>query len=230
MKDDWKRWLLRYTVELVVIFTGITASFVFDEWRKAHEERALEIKILRSLDRDLTAKANELSGDAMGLREEAKIADSLLNNLNVVSGEFLREFVFGQASITWFFDNQTPTYSTAISNNLFSLVQSDTLRTAVVSLHYFSFNNARYNYEALESVKVAEIRPMLSELMPTGREEYTATWHSRVRSKLASRGGQRILRRYSIVSKRLATQNISTAQKIESTQTLIRDYLRQNAK
>ncbi len=47
-----KKWS-RYVIELIVIFVGISASLLVDEWRENGEERSLERKYLESLENAL---------------------------------------------------------------------------------------------------------------------------------------------------------------------------------
>jgi hypothetical protein len=72
MSPKRKKRVIRYTLELLVVFIGVTAGFLLNSWREDRQEKNLEQRYLKSFLADLKNDRNEL--DSLLLRTEGKVA------------------------------------------------------------------------------------------------------------------------------------------------------------
>src|SRR5690242_4945613 len=72
------RTLLRYLTEIVVIFVGITISFMFDGWRESRNDRKEQVEFLNSLLADLRFKRDEINYEAKTAQQFIDSADRVI--------------------------------------------------------------------------------------------------------------------------------------------------------
>lgn len=111
------RLLLRYLTEVIIIFSGITCSFLFDQWREENREKKELIELSKSLLTDIEALKGKLQGDLFGSNQWITQLDSLRKQraLNKFSDRQLLWFykaVSGQ--VFFLFDPYSPTYMSAL--------------------------------------------------------------------------------------------------------------------
>lgn len=92
----------KYVFEVVVIFIGITASFLFEEWRQSLEKEAKAIEIMQSMVIELERNHNYMLDIDTGYME----LDSAIHSL-LVSDSIQREEV---AEITYYLMEEIPKY------------------------------------------------------------------------------------------------------------------------
>lgn len=133
-----QRWLTArktlgwYTAEVLVIFLGITFSYLFDEWRSEKKERLAEAKLLRQFQTELTNKLEEIHGDA----GDASIIE-LTSMLDSLSGRIISHEIHALVlprqqysmlnrnarNITaYFFSTTTPAFTSAGTGNLWPIM------------------------------------------------------------------------------------------------------------
>jgi len=69
--------LLRYGAEVVIIFIGITISFLFEQWQEETRERKELIELSESLIRDAESLKVKLADDLEGSAEWIRDLDSI---------------------------------------------------------------------------------------------------------------------------------------------------------
>lgn len=111
--------MLRYLAEVVIIFLGITFSFLFEQWRKEREEKKELVELSKSLLTDIEALKKKLSGDLYGSSIWINNLDSLRiqrnsNNISERQLNWFHQAVTGQ--VFFLFDAYSPTYMSALGN------------------------------------------------------------------------------------------------------------------
>lgn len=113
--------LLRYLAEIVIIFLGITISFLFEQWREEKKQGKELIELSKSLITDIEALKVKLKDDLQGSTNWISQLDSL--RIQRTSAKFsdrqltwFYEMVTGQ--IVFLFDPSSPTYISAIGSGL----------------------------------------------------------------------------------------------------------------
>ncbi len=185
MQNDWKRWLLRYAVELLVIFTGITASFAFEQWRKERDDRAEERKVLAGLHRDLSRKQQELESDSAGLSYLAGVIDSLRRNVPAPNDAHYVEWVSFAWRTEYLFNPSTAAYKIVTETGKLSLISSDSLQSALVELHEYSFPSAAIGYTHHQEFDRARFKPIARQI--PWHTQGKASEHRRAVSQLLAR-------------------------------------------
>lgn len=116
IKSNVTRQIIKYIAEVVIIFVGITFSFLFDQWREEREQKKELIELAQSLLTDVGALKSKLKNDLGGSTQWISQLDSL--RLQRTSGKFkdkqlkwFYKMVTGQ--ILFLFDPYSPTYMAA---------------------------------------------------------------------------------------------------------------------
>lgn len=113
--------LLTYLVEVIIIFLGITISFLFEQWREEQRQKKELIELSESLLTDIDALKTKLTDDRSGSSAWISQLDSL--RLQRTSGRM------SERQLTWFykmvtgqfvflFDPYSPTYMSAAGSGL----------------------------------------------------------------------------------------------------------------
>lgn len=194
MTENLRKYFIRYSVELVVIFTGITLSFAFDEWRKERDDRAEERRVLLSLQRDLARKLNELMSDSSGLATLGGVADSLRTQLyqtRVGDERYVR-----WVSLTWgtnyLFNPTTAAYKIVTQTGKLDLLTDDSLTSSIVELHEYAFPALTKAYARHEAFDDARLQP-LSRNIPWNRMKDASAFKVEVTRLLASAENRDVL-------------------------------------
>ncbi len=136
-----KKWM-HYLLELLVVFIGVTAGFLLNNWREDNAELNLEKKYLESFYADVTADAIDL--DSLIYRSQTK-EDTLLSILRKsilknepLNEELAKKLVKEILYIEWF----TPandTYEDIINSGNLNIISDYNLKEKISS--YYSFQN-----------------------------------------------------------------------------------------
>lgn len=113
--------LLRYLVEILIIFLGITISFLFEQWREERRQKKELIELSESLLTDVDDLKAKLLNDLSGSTDWINQLDSL--RIQRISGKI------SERQLSWFykmttgqyafiFDPYSPTYMSAAENGL----------------------------------------------------------------------------------------------------------------
>ena len=141
-KIKWKY----YLIELMVVFIGVTAGFLLNNWREDNAELKLEKKYLESFYADVEADAVKL--DSLIFRCQQK-EDTLMGILkkSVLIGEPLNEelakaLVMELLSLEWFAPSND-TYEDIINSGNLNLISDYKLKEKISSYYAFLNNVAK---------------------------------------------------------------------------------------
>jgi uncharacterized protein YjiS (DUF1127 family) len=115
------RILVRYTAEVVIIFIGITISFVFEQWRQERQERRELIELSESLINDAESLKVKLEDDLKGSAQWIRDLDTIhvqrmSNHVSEPQLNWLYELISGHE--LFLFSPQSPSYMSAANSGL----------------------------------------------------------------------------------------------------------------
>jgi hypothetical protein len=136
-----KEGVIKFFVEIVIIFFGITLSFLFEEFREGRKERQLKKEVIISLIDDIKLKKLELEGDRINIQETIDPIDSclLLSKMNQPLSVALVENLVSSISYDFgSFTTTTPTYVSLATSALWQQLP-DTIKRQVFNLYNGDF-------------------------------------------------------------------------------------------
>lgn len=137
-----------YTLEILVVFIGITAGFILNNWREDAVEKKLENKYLSSFYRDVQNDDVELDSLVSSSQLKAEKLISILKETEVVnkplSEELAREIVTEMMYIEWL-SATNDTYEDIINSGNLNLISDYQLKEKISS--YYTFLNEVKNVE-----------------------------------------------------------------------------------
>lgn len=158
----------RYLTEVIVIFIGITISFLFEQWREAKNNRDKEREFVESLITDLRAKKNELTTDLKGLKRNIQIADSCFKF--TYGGKELPNSVLkslhGIQYSFWGFRSGSPTYNSSSATGLWQQLP-DSLRRQIFSLYEVGFHEVEAASKLATDFYLKSVEYMLENKLGT---------------------------------------------------------------
>jgi len=147
-KEKNQRQWAYYLLELIVVFIGVTAGFLLNNWREDNAELRLEKKYLESFYTDVEADAFDL--DSLIFRSQTK-ADTLIEILKEsalisepLSEKLAKSLVKEIMYLEWFVP-ANDTYEDIINSGNLNLVSNYKLKEKISS--YYSFQNQVANVE-----------------------------------------------------------------------------------
>lgn len=139
-KIDW----LGYLIELVVVFIGITAAFMLNNWRENFKDNQLEQKYLNSLFDDIVYDSQQLK--IILAANENKLNQAKRSIEILTTGDLATDSAAGLlASIltNYPFTPETSTYESIKYSGNFNILSDYELKEALI-LYYQSFEEARF--------------------------------------------------------------------------------------
>lgn len=135
-KKKFFKILGRYLTEIVVIFIGITISFMFDEWREGRNNRQKEKEFVRSLITDLKEKKNEIKDDSTGSIRTIQVIDSCFIYFyqSKEPPDELTKDLLSRIQTPQLFSPSTPTYKSSSSTGQWQQLP-DSLRRMTYSAY-----------------------------------------------------------------------------------------------
>ncbi len=129
--------LTRYLAEVIIIFVGITISFLFDQWRTEQQNKKDLTELSQSLLRDISDLKSKLKEDLDGSATWINQLDSLRiqRTSSQISERQLNWFfrmISGQ--IYFLFEPHSPTYLSAANSSLYSELP-DSLKNDLYNLY-----------------------------------------------------------------------------------------------
>lgn len=151
---NYKQLFLRYVAEIVVIFLGITISFVFDQWREGKLARKEELEFVRSLQTDLQVKRNEIVSDNPSALVWIAKLDSIQQERK--TGNFRRDHLIWfyktmERGGIFFFNSSTPTYTSSEQSGFWQQLP-DSIRRKIYHIYMEDFE---WNKRAYEQIAAA---------------------------------------------------------------------------
>jgi len=129
---DWGRLIL----ELFVVFLGITAGFVLNNWREGKSSKELESKYIESFMTDVESNIEELenawTSDSIWLKKAKPILGQMaVEELNVDSAKRLISMVVQVSKI----EIHTTTYTDMVNSGNMKIIRSFNLKKEIVDYH-----------------------------------------------------------------------------------------------
>ena len=136
-----KKKLIKYSLEFLVIFLGISLSFVINNWNENKKRKIVEIKHLKELKSDITETL-----------KEAK-SDEKLNILDIQSSNYLQDFFFQNIpyndSLSYHFYRTTQHYQMypktsaleSIKSIGLDIISNDSIRLRVTDFYQVHIQN-----------------------------------------------------------------------------------------
>ena len=135
--------LLKFLLEILIIFIGITLSFLFDEYRDDRKNAQARKEIVSSLLNDVEIKNNELNQDILSVRNSINSIDTCLYFSQIgkeIPGDEIDELIWSLSYDQGGFSTTTPSYIGLSSSGIWQQLP-DTLRREIFELY-----NTNYSY------------------------------------------------------------------------------------
>lgn len=131
------RLILRYAAEVLIIFLGITISFLFDRWREDRQKREDLIELSQSLMMDIgglkTKLIEERGGSETWIRQLDSLRSQRITNSTTERQLFwFYRLITGQ--IAFLFESHSPTYLSAANSSLYAELP-DSLKNDLYTLY-----------------------------------------------------------------------------------------------
>src|SRR5271170_5465250 len=136
-----KEGLIKFFVEILIIFFGITLSFLFEEFREHRKETQIKKDVITSLITDIELKKTELEYDQNIVQESIDPIDScfLLIKMNLpLSVSLIKNLVTSISYDYGSFSTTTPTYISLATSALWQELP-DTIKRQVFDLYNGDF-------------------------------------------------------------------------------------------
>lgn len=141
--------LLVYLVEVVIIFIGITISFVFEQWREENRQKQELVGLAESFIRDAKIGIDNLKSDLNGTNSWLQNLDSLRIQRDLEK--------MGESELLWFynllagkefglFDSKSPAYLSAISSGLITKLP-DSIQVKIYNVYENKLPDLQHLYE-----------------------------------------------------------------------------------
>lgn len=143
-KINW----LYYSIELLVVFIGVTAGFILNNWREDNLEKKLEVKYLNIFYKDVQNNESQIDSLVVSSQSKADKLISILKETELVNKplneELAREIVTEIMYIEWFSATNN-TYEDIINSGNQNLISDYQLKEKISS--YYTFLNEIKNVE-----------------------------------------------------------------------------------
>jgi hypothetical protein len=145
-----------YSAEIIIIFIGISISFLFEQWREENRQKQELIELAESLLRDVKIVNGHLKSDLKGTDYWLLTLDSLRTQRDIEKiGEsellWLHSFLTGR--LFGLFDSKSPAYLSAINNGQLTQLP-DSIQLKIYLMYEDALPNLQYVYEQqLETAK-----------------------------------------------------------------------------
>lgn len=228
-KSLWQHFL-RYAAEILVIFIGITISFMFDEWNQGRQKVQREIAYVESLLTDIAIKKEELKNDSPHALRWIDRLDSI--NKNRFSDQLPEKQVAWFYGILsggdiFFFLSSTPSYNTSFSTGLWQDLP-DSVRREVYNLFMDDFEYDRMIYTELKAT-MSNFRNsymMSFGLLESGtRNGLAGSALKAFREEIRKQPYENVINEIIIQEKDLYQRNMNSINKIDVVSGMLRNYL-----
>ncbi|MCU0384287.1 MAG: hypothetical protein MUF68_09510 [Cyclobacteriaceae bacterium] len=141
--------LFVYFIEIIIIFIGITISFLFEQWREDNRQKQELIGLAESLIRDAQIGKNHLISDLGGTNKWLRNLDSLRihrDRKQMNKPELLWFYNLLAGKEFGLFDSKSPAYLSAISSGLLTKLP-DTIQIKIYSVYESKLPDLQHLYE-----------------------------------------------------------------------------------
>lgn len=144
----------RHLTEIVVIFIGITISFMFDGWRENVSRAQTQEEFVQSLISDLKFKAEEMESESKSASSFCLNAERLfqsIQNNEKISNARIENLLSSYNSDNNFFQSSTPTFNSSAASEQFQQLP-DSLRRKIFEM-YSAFEYIKLTFELVASAR-----------------------------------------------------------------------------
>jgi len=129
--------LIRFLAEILIIFIGITLSFLFDEYRESKKDTRVKKEIISALLTDIEIKRKELEGDMKSVQQAIDPIDTslyLIKEGKQIPQDLIEKFIWSISYDYGSFSTTTPTYVSLSSSSIWQQLP-DSIRRDVFELY-----------------------------------------------------------------------------------------------
>lgn len=158
-KTGWLKLLL----ELIVVFIGVSAGFLFDNFREEQSNRKLEEKYLESFYNNVLADSVEIQ--EMIQNDQNNIDISRRAVISMQAGTFTMDSAVGVFSVMATFNNlnlEDATYESVVNSGNLGLIRDFSIQKKIV-YYYRSHEDMRYVEKVYNDYISAYILPYVTE-------------------------------------------------------------------
>ncbi|HQQ96943.1 MAG TPA: DUF6090 family protein [Cyclobacteriaceae bacterium] len=228
-KSTWQ-YIVKYATEILVIFIGITISFMFDEWNQGRQKTQQEIAYVESLLTDIAIKKEELKNDSPSALRWIDRLDSIKRNrLSDQLSDKQVAWFYGILSggDIFFFLASTPSYNTSFSTGMWQDLP-DSVRREVYNLFMDDFEYDRMIYTELKAT-MSNFRNsymMSYGLLQSGaRYGLAGSALKAFRGEIRKQPYENVINEIIIQEKDLYQRNMNSINKIDVVSAMLRNYL-----
>ena len=231
-QDRRLRYGVRALAEVAIIFTGITISFLFDEWKQDRELTSRKTAMVKAIMTDLTTKKDELLSDTPACtlwinRLDSMQQERIRNELSEAHLLWLNKII--NSGDIFFFSPETEAYSSAQSTEVFQHLP-DSLRRGMHKVFKESF---AYNEMAYTQTRMVITNFRNNFVVPNGtmfthhsgqlsKEDFTAMRDELKRPQYAN-----FFRAIIMLEEKLKDHNLASIAAISKLQASLQAYLEQ---
>ena len=130
-----KKYLLKYTLEFLVIFLGISLSFFINNWNESNKNEELEIKYLKSLKEEYESNLMLFDQSFSHHIPRWNNLDVFFNFSNKNSFEEM-DSVVNILTVNWSFNPNLGATNSLISSGYIELLKNDEIKKLVSRMHF----------------------------------------------------------------------------------------------
>lgn len=152
-------YIWKYAGEFVIIFSSITFSWWFDEWRQERNDRIEEKKILINLDANLNQDSLNLAKELRYILKVDYTLNDFLNKLKIddlketdSSGVLIRRLIVAPE-----FHPNSATFETIKSTGELGLIGSDSLSQSIMNLYEVNYNELNFLIDVYNKTNIETI-------------------------------------------------------------------------
>ncbi len=126
----------KLSLELIVVFLGVTAGFLFDNWRMARQQSILEQKYIQGFSQDLESNIKEFreaqSSDSVWIARTTPLLEKIKNDeIQLDSAKIIMSHIVQISRI----NATTGTYQDITNSGNLNLIRDFNLKTSLVDYH-----------------------------------------------------------------------------------------------
>ena len=154
-----------YFTEIVIIFLGITLSFVFEQWRQDRAQHQLQLETLNLIAKDVRDKMSEANSDSIDFQRMASYLDTLFlmsrkgRVFNSLDDKLQAAFAMAiDIGSTHYFQWNTATFQQLTSNGNIKSIKNDSLVRIVLQFYQGALYSTHLNYNQLSAFKHGQMQ------------------------------------------------------------------------
>ena len=130
MNKKTKKYVFKYTLEFLVIFLGISLSFIINNWKETKRDEALEIKYLKSLKEEYVSNLEGFDESFSYHKPRWENLDRFYKFSNKIA---LRKWILfvNILTLNWSFNPNLGATNSLISSGYIELIKNDAIKKLV---------------------------------------------------------------------------------------------------